>query len=494
MNHHCFNYRSTILMESRSEHINEHLLHHTPFAHKQVWEMALRRGAEGHMIYSMRRGGTSMLIKKVDNILLQKKAFVMKTIHFALLILFLTMMSIPAFAEIRAGSYSVSPFIGGFLFEGNQDLEHRPTYGLRAGYNFTKNWGAEALLGYVRTNYKVTDSTTDVFNYRLEGLYHFWPQGRLAPFLAAGLGLMTIKSKDDAVDRNRAAFDYGAGVKYSLTDWLALRADVRHVLTFGSVYNNLEYTVGLTFSFGGNKVASSQAVPETMPAGSSALSTPLNLAATAVSDSQINLSWNGTNTATGYRIYRDGSYRAATKETSAPDTGLAAGTLYCYTVSATDDTRGESARSNEACATTLTVRAGQGEQKQEAAAAAVSSQAAYALEDIHFDFDKFNLKPEAREILDRHAAWLNQNSAVKLSIIVEGHTDERGTAEYNMALGNRRADAATQYLIKLGVDASRITIISFGFERPVDPRHNEEAWAKNRRAHLVITGGADQRK
>jgi OmpA-OmpF porin, OOP family len=433
-----------------------------------------------------------MMRKKTTNYFSQKKAFAVRAIPLVLFILLLTMWSAPASAEIRPGSFSISPFIGGLLFEGNQDLEHRPIYGLRAGYDFTKNWGVEALFGYVRTNYKVTDSNTDVLNYRVEGLYHFWPNGRLVPFVAAGLGGMTIRSKDDAVNRNRAAFDYGAGVKYALTNRLGLRADVRHVLTTGSLYNNLEYTVGLTFSFGGARMASSAAAEESMPAAPSALTAPMNLAATAVSDSQINLNWNAAEGATGYKIYRDDSYLAATKDTSAPDSGLTADTRYCYTVSATDDTGRDSDRSNQACATTLTAKAGQGEQKQEAAAAA-SSEAAYALEDVHFDFDKFNLKPEARLILDRHAAWLTTNTAVKLAIIVEGNADERGTAEYNMALGQRRADAAAKYLINQGVSAERITIISYGKEHPLDPRHNEEAWAKNRRAHFVVTDGAGKK-
>ncbi|MFH1625296.1 MAG: peptidoglycan-associated lipoprotein Pal, partial [Pseudomonadota bacterium] len=104
--------------------------------------------------------------------------------------------------------------------------------------------------------------------------------------------------------------------------------------------------------------------------------------------------------------------------------------------------------------------------------------------DIHFDFDKFFLTPEATEILAKKASWLLDNSDVKIEI--EGHCDERGANEYNMALGERRSNSAMQYLVTAGVKSDRISTISYGEERPLDPGHNEEAWAKNRRAHFRI--------
>ena len=100
-------------------------------------------------------------------------------------------------------------------------------------------------------------------------------------------------------------------------------------------------------------------------------------------------------------------------------------------------------------------------------------------EKIYFDFDKYELKPEAKRILRKKAEWLKRHPEFFLRI--EGHCDERGTNEYNMALGEKRAQAAKKYLISLGIYEKRIRTISFGEERPVDPRHNEEAWAKNRR-------------
>ncbi|HOF05174.1 MAG TPA: peptidoglycan-associated lipoprotein Pal [Syntrophales bacterium] len=118
------------------------------------------------------------------------------------------------------------------------------------------------------------------------------------------------------------------------------------------------------------------------------------------------------------------------------------------------------------------------------AAAPAAVAAAFALDNIHFDFDKSSLRPEDRKILKGHADWLMKNKDVK--IIVEGHCDERGTTEYNLALGERRATETKKYLVELGVAADRIKTISYGEERPLDPGHNEQAWAKNRRAQFVL--------
>ncbi|MDI6776657.1 MAG: peptidoglycan-associated lipoprotein Pal [Syntrophales bacterium] len=123
--------------------------------------------------------------------------------------------------------------------------------------------------------------------------------------------------------------------------------------------------------------------------------------------------------------------------------------------------------------------------KEEAAKELVpTAKEEFKLEDIHFDFDKFNLKPEVRKILEQHTDWLLKHE--NCSLVIEGHCDERGTTEYNLALGERRAAAAAKYLTDLGIDETRIETISYGEERPLDPGHNEEAWAKNRRAHFVV--------
>jgi peptidoglycan-associated lipoprotein len=106
------------------------------------------------------------------------------------------------------------------------------------------------------------------------------------------------------------------------------------------------------------------------------------------------------------------------------------------------------------------------------------------LKDVYFDYDKYDIRLGDAEILKDNAALLMKNSPLKFQ--VEGHCDERGTNEYNLALGERRANSVKNYLISLGIEASRIVTISYGEEKPVDPSHNDAAWANNRRAHILI--------
>jgi peptidoglycan-associated lipoprotein len=111
---------------------------------------------------------------------------------------------------------------------------------------------------------------------------------------------------------------------------------------------------------------------------------------------------------------------------------------------------------------------------------------------IHFDFDKSIIRAGDAAILDQKVSILQANPGLRIRI--SGHCDERGSDEYNLALGNRRATAAKQYLVSHGIDAGRIETASYGEERPLDPGHNEEAWAKNRRDETEILAGGDALK
>ena len=106
--------------------------------------------------------------------------------------------------------------------------------------------------------------------------------------------------------------------------------------------------------------------------------------------------------------------------------------------------------------------------------------------DIQFEYDRFTLTTTAREILRQKYDYLQNHP--ELDLLIEGHCDERGTIEYNVALGDRRAKSARDYLVRLGVRSSRIETISYGEEMPLDREHNEMAWARNRRAKFVIIG------
>lgn len=107
---------------------------------------------------------------------------------------------------------------------------------------------------------------------------------------------------------------------------------------------------------------------------------------------------------------------------------------------------------------------------------------------VFFGYDRSDLTPEARSVLERQAAWMRQYPNVR--VLVAGNCDERGTREYNLALGARRAAAARDYLASLGVAQNRMETVSYGKERPLDPRAQEEAWSVNRNAHTQIVSGA----
>lgn len=115
----------------------------------------------------------------------------------------------------------------------------------------------------------------------------------------------------------------------------------------------------------------------------------------------------------------------------------------------------------------------------------VAAPVAVSLKDINFDFDKYNIRETDAAILKENLAWFQarENSGKKVKI--EGHCDERGTVEYNLVLGQKRADSTKNFLVGLGIDGKLLETVSYGKEKPVDPGHNEAAWAKNRRAHFL---------
>lgn len=122
--------------------------------------------------------------------------------------------------------------------------------------------------------------------------------------------------------------------------------------------------------------------------------------------------------------------------------------------------------------------------EREAEEMVMKAREAFTGEDIFFAYDSAALTPSAQELLTTKAEWLRENPMAE--VIIEGHTDSRGTVEYNLALGERRAESAKSFLVDLGIDSGRLTTISYGEERPMDPAENEMAWSKNRRAHFVL--------
>ncbi len=172
----------------------------------------------------------------------------------------LVTLATPGFAENRKGAATVSPFVGGYVLDKDQREESRPEFGLRAGYNFTENFGAEAMFGYSLTETRMPygSKEADRYRYGVDLLYHFMPQNNFVPFVALGGGgtNFNIPNTPSAKSHYAGLVDYGGGVKYFVNPDLALRADVRHaILVHDTGDNNFEYSVGLTYNFGGERKA-----------------------------------------------------------------------------------------------------------------------------------------------------------------------------------------------------------------------------------------------
>ena len=165
-----------------------------------------------------------------------------------------------ASAETHQGSVSLTPMIGGYVFEGNQDVKDDTVFGFGLGYALSEHWTAEAVFNYVEAETEVTHDDVDISLYHLDFLYHLKPFYRFEPFLAAGLGAIDVDSDIGDSDTDFMV-NYGVGLKYFLTDSLALRGDVRHIVAFtDDVDNNLAYTIGISYLFG-NKAKAAPAPP-----------------------------------------------------------------------------------------------------------------------------------------------------------------------------------------------------------------------------------------
>ena len=198
-------------------------------------------------------------------------------------VLMIAAYAVPGFAQVKAGSFNITPNAGIYVFEGNEDMKNAPTLGVRAGYFFTKYFGAEIYGQWIPTQVGENvyengflidkNESLNVVNYGVEAVVNLLPDGfggtGLVPFVAAGVaGMHYSRHYEDTTENkeNKIAATYGAGLKYFLSDNWALRTDVRHVIPFADVHNNLLATVGLTFAFGGAKKEEPVAEPAPAPA------------------------------------------------------------------------------------------------------------------------------------------------------------------------------------------------------------------------------------
>jgi len=369
-----------------------------------------------------------------------------------------------AFAQVNAGSIHISPTIGGYAFEGNEDIENGLSLGVRAGYNFTKYFGVEGFAHYVPTEVEGginNGKNMNFLGYGIEGIFHLLPDSPIVPFLAAGIGGVhySFSTEDTTEDRsNKLAADYGAGVKFFLTDNVALRADLRHVIPFDGTHNNLLYTVGLTFAFGGAKKA---AEPVAAPAPA-----PAPVVVDSDKDGVPDDRDKCPGTPAGVAVDQDGCPLDSDKD-GVPDyldkcPGTPAGVKV----------------DKDGCPPPVVQ-----EVKKEAAKPVILEKGKVTL-NVQFDTDKAVIKKGFYSDIDDLAEVMKQHP--DLNVAIDGYTDSVGAAAYNKRLSQQRADAVVKYMVdNHGIDASRLKANGFGEENPVASNDTREGRAQNRRVEAV---------
>ncbi|MEI6207401.1 MAG: OmpA family protein [Desulfuromonadales bacterium] len=334
-----------------------------------------------------------------------------------------------AFGAVKEGQFSLSPVIGGYTFADGQKLDTNVVYGVRGGYNFTKNIGVEALFDFLNTERK--NSKADVSMYRFGGemLYNFMPDSKFVPFVAAGLAGQKFNATE--ISRTpRLSFDYGAGIKYFLTDAFALRGDIRHIIYADNTtptYSNLEYTLGALIPFGGVKPVAKPVEPvQEAVQPKAAPAEPVVVAEPPVVAPE------------------PPKVVAEPPKIEAPKPAPAAASA------------------------------------PKASAAQERFCDKPAILAVEFDTNKADIKPKYKADLEKLAEFLKEFPNAKGEI--SGHTDNVGGKAFNLKLSQRRADSVKQYMHKnFDIAPDRLTAKGFGFSKPIASNKTKQGRAKNRR-------------
>ncbi len=349
----------------------------------------------------------------------------MKTMYRAALMVaaFVFLLPLSARSEIKAGSFELTPFGGYNFFENRQNLKDRPVLGGRLGFNFTKNFGIEGTGEFIKSRVddeektftKEGQFTSPIDNvritfYHLDLVYHFIPEGNFNPFIVAGYGAAHYSPKIN--NRNLSIIDFGLGTKYWVANNIALRFDVRDNMVYDETIHNIEATLGIVFAFGG------KAKPAPTPVA---------------------------------------KYEPTPPPPPPPPKVVVA-----------PPPPPPPPRPRVEEKVIILVAEPKVEEKVVAAVSEAKAEEKViilAFEDIHFDFDKSTLKPEAQTILKRNIQLLKDNPKAKVRIA--GYTSASGTEAYNQRLSQRRANAVQEYLIKEGIiTRDRLSTIGYGETKP----------------------------
>jgi OmpA-OmpF porin, OOP family len=424
----------------------------------------------------------------------------MKKIIMGVIMVLLAVTVTAGHAQVRAGSFSVTPFIGGYVFEGNEDLKNAPVFGLRGGYHFTKNLGVEGFFNYVPTEVKSVAGNPDMnlYGFGIEGLYHFMPDSRLVPFVALGLGGSRY-DLSGGKNRDRFTVDYGAGLKYFLTENLALRADVRHViLPLHDRFNELLYTVGLQFTFGGERKAAP--VVQTARAAEPAAVPAVAVAKDSDGDGVVDDLDKCPGTPAGVQVDRDGCPLDTDGDGVYDYLDRCPGTPAGVKVDQDGcplDTDGDGVYDylDKCPGTPAGVKVDRDGCPPPPVVQKTAPQAASTVEtaivekgrvtlNVEFDFNKATIRKAEQQDIGNLAAVMKKYPDLK--IVIEGHTDNVGSAKYNEKLSQQRADAIKKNLVsQYGIDASRLSTKGYGLTKPVASNATKEGRQKNRRVEAA---------
>lgn len=400
-----------------------------------------------------------------------------------------------ASAANKEGQFSISPVIGGYTYDGKQHLDTNLVYGMRAGYNITKNLGVEALFDYVNTSPTKRLLDVDMYRYGGELLYHFFPDNTLVPYVAAGYSGLHFDAKT-MDNRVRGAFDYGVGAKYFLNDSIALRGDVRHIIyrMDDRTNNNIEYTVGAYIPFGGVTPAAkpvalpapvpppapkaAEPPPAPAPAPPAAPSATLTITPATVTKGQTaTLNWNSQN-ASGCDIQPGIGQVPPQGARAFTPVDTAAYTITCSGAGGTATSAASIAVIAPAPAVVPPAP------KVSVAAEKFCSKP--AILNIQFDTNKSDIKPMYDAELKAVADFLKEFPKAKGEI--SGHTDNVGGKALNEKLSQRRAESVKNYIVgTFGIAADRITAKGYGYAKPIADNKTKEGKAKNRRIEANFT-------
>ena len=409
--------------------------------------------------------------------------------------------SFTANAEIKAKAFTITPMIGGHSFEGNLNLDDSPFLGIGLGYNLTDKWAIEGVFTNTNADGEEGASDADVQTYRIDALYHLWPDKALVPYLAAGLGGIST-DYDRGDDHDHLLLNYGAGIKYFiLDDLIALRADVRHLLDFPEPDNSLQYSVGLTFQLG-------KATPTPAPVVEKA---PAPVAAPAPMDSDndgiIDDLDQCPGTPAGVAVDSkgcpldndgDGVYDYLDKCPGTPAGVAVDGNgcpfdndgdgVYDYLDKCPGTPAGVTVDSNgcpfdtdgdgvydylDKCPGTP-------------AGVTVNTEGCPAVLTLHINFghDSSNIGPEYDSEIAKAAQCINSYPGER--VYIDGHTDSDGKAAYNQKLSVKRATAVMNRLVDhFDIEAERLEARGFGEDRPIATNATAEGKANNRRVEVA---------